>query len=89
MVTTKKYFYATYIDDNKTKFTLASESVSGLFKKITDTDLLDINSVTLWTDYVQECDGDGDLCDLEGCKFCCNHDELDHGICLDCAQEGV
>lgn len=26
-------------------------------------------------------------CEQEGCQDCCQHDERDHGICLDCGHE--
>lgn len=26
-------------------------------------------------------------CGQDGCQTCCNHDERDHGICLDCGHE--
>jgi hypothetical protein len=30
---------------------------------------------------------DGEDCCQEKCQTCCNHDERDHGICLDCEHE--
>lgn len=33
-----------------------------------------------------ECDGT-DWCGVEACQKCCNHDELDHGICIDCGKD--
>lgn len=32
--------------------------------------------------------GDEYICEEEGCKKCCPHDEFDHYICLDCGYEG-
>lgn len=29
-----------------------------------------------------QCDGSG--CDNDRCQICCEHNEHDHGICLDC-----
>jgi hypothetical protein len=29
----------------------------------------------------------GQPCDAQDCQECCQHDERDHGICLDCAHE--
>lgn len=33
-----------------------------------------------------ECDGT-DWCGVENCQLCCCHDELDHGICIDCGAD--
>jgi hypothetical protein len=29
----------------------------------------------------------GESCDVDLCQECCQHDERDHGICLDCGHE--
>lgn len=31
------------------------------------------------------CDNPG--CDQQTCQACCEHDETDHGICLDCGSD--
>ncbi len=30
---------------------------------------------------------EGDYCEASECQECCQHDERDHGICLDCGHE--
>jgi len=34
------------------------------------------------------CTGTNQPCDNESCQECCEHDEHDHFVCLDCGKQG-
>lgn len=44
------------------------------------------NAVEVFGERDAEC-SEKNPCEEHGCKSCCEHDERDHGICMDCEDD--